>query len=136
MTSMTPATPTPHRSRARLTAVATPRAPREEQSRVEIVENPLHRHDGALAAAVERELLRILGEENVGEVRVRFRVCSGESDSVRFICKVENPPCVDAGVVMPWRWWSPLLESAAEFAAALEDGLRVRRARLSMAPPA
>ena len=103
---------------------------------MEIVENPLHRHDAALAAAVERELLRILGDESVGEVRVRFRVCADESAPFRFICKVESPPCVDTDVVMPWRWWSPLLETAAEFAAALEDGLRVRRARLSMAPPA
>jgi hypothetical protein len=37
-------------------------------------------------------------------------------------------------VMTPWRWWSPLLETAADFASALEDGLSVRRARLSMAP--
>jgi hypothetical protein len=123
-------TPTSPRSRARLSAVETPH-PREDRSRIEIVENPIHRHDPALGKAVEGELKRLLAEENVGEVRVRFRVCRDESDGFRFICKVENPPCVDTDVMMPWRWWSPLLETATDFAAALEDGLSVRRARLT-----
>ena len=106
---------------------------REDQGRIEILENPIHRHDPELGAAVETELRRILAGDNVGQVHVRFRVCRDESDSFRFICKVENPPRVDTEVMMPWRWWSPLLETAEDFAAALEDGLRVRRARLNAA---
>ena len=122
----------PLTSRPRLT-VAVPRAAREDASRVEILENPIHRHDATLGAAVESELRRILGAEGVGHVTVRFRVCQDESDAFRFICKVENPPRVDTEVMMPWRWWSPLLENAEDFAAALEDGLRVRRMRLTSA---
>ena len=133
---MTFATPTPMPSRARLTPVAAPRAAREETSRIEIVENPLHRHDAALGAAVESELRRLLRDENVGDVSVRFRICRDEAEGFRFICKVENPPRVDTDVMTPWRWWSPLLADAADFAAALHDGLQVRRARLSMAPRA
>ena len=120
----------PTTSRARL-SVAMPRAAREERSRIEILENPLHRHDPALGAAVEEELRRILDGESLGDLNVRFRVCRDDADNFRFICKVENPPRVDTEVMMPWRWWSPLLETAEEFAAALEDGLRIRNARLS-----
>ena len=122
----------PLSSRPRLT-VAVPRSAREETGRIEILENPIHRHDAALGAAVESELRRILAAEAVGHVNVRFRVCRDEADGFRFICKVENPPQVDTELMMPWRWWSPLLETAEDFAAALEDGLRVRRARLSSA---
>jgi hypothetical protein len=122
----------PLSSRPRLT-VAVPRSAREDAPRIEILENPLHRQDAALGAAVETELKRILAGESVGHVNVRFRVCRDESDAFRFICKVENPPRVDTEVMMPWRWWSPLLETADDFAVALEEGLRVRRARLSSA---
>ena len=123
----------PTTSRARL-SVAMPRTAREERCRIEILENPIHRHGPGLGAAVEDELRRILDGENVGDVNVRFRVCHDDADNFRFICKVENPPRVDTEVMMPWRWWSPLLETAEEFAAALEEGLRVRNARLSITP--
>ena len=130
---MTTATQPIARSRARLSPVTTSRVPSEESCRVEVVENPLHRHDPELAVAVEKQLRRILSEECLGLVTVRFRVCHDENDQFQFICKVENPPRVDTDVIVPWRWWSPLLETAEEFAATLEDGLRVRRARLSPA---
>lgn len=121
------------RSRARLRSVST--SPIDEETcRVEIVENTIHRHDPELGAAVEEQVRRILGDESLGTVNVRFRVCRDEDDSFQFICKVENPPRVDTDVVVPWRWWSPLMGTVEELAAALEDGLRVRRARLS--PPA
>ena len=122
----------PLSSRPRLT-VAVPRTAREETGSIEVLENPIHRHDAALGAAVESALRSILAGESVGHVNVRFRVCRDEDGGFRFICKVENPPRVDTDLMMPWRWWSPLLETADDFAAALEDGLRVRRARLASA---
>lgn len=127
---MTLATQTTARSRGRLTSVNAGRIPGEEACRIEIVENPIHGHDPELGAAVEDHLRRLLRDETLGAVSVRFRVCR-EDDSLQFICKVENPPRVDTDVLVPWRWWSPLMADADEFAAALEDGLRVRRARLS-----
>ena len=131
---MTLATQSTGRGRPRLSAV-TAYAPRGETSHIEIVENPIHRHDPELAAAVEEQLHRILRDENLGSVTVRFRVCRDDGDGFQFICKVENPPRVDSDVMVPWRWWSPLLGTAEQFADALEDGLRVRRARLSTTMP-
>ena len=116
---------------ARPSPVTTVRAPAEESCRIEIVENPIHGHDPVLAAAVEEHLLRILRDSSLGSVTVRFRICPDESGAFQFICKVENPPQVDAAAMAPWRWWSPLLEDAEQFATALEDGLRVRRARMA-----
>ena len=127
---MSMATQPTARSRARLSPVTTLRIPIDE-SRIEIVENPIHRHDPRLATAVEAHLRRILRAESLGSVAVRFRVCRDDAGEFQFICKVENPPRVDTDVAMPWRWWSPLLTTAEEFAAALEEGVRVRRARLS-----
>jgi hypothetical protein len=118
------------RSRARFSPL-TSRVPSEELCRIEIADNPIHRHDPALAVAVEEQLRRVLRDESLGSVTVRFRICRVEDGDFRFICKVENPPRVDTDVMVPWRWWSPLLETAEDFAAALEDGLRVRRARLA-----
>ena len=131
---MTMATQTAARTRARLSPVILNRAPAEEACRIEIVENPIHRHDAALGAAVEEQLRRVLQGESLGAVAVRFRVCRDEDDSFRFICKVENPPRVDTDVAAPWRWWSPLMATAEEFAQALGEGVRTRRERLS--PPA
>ena len=132
---MTLATQPTARSRARLSPVTAGRAPGEGPGGIEIVENPIHGHDPALALAVEEELRRVLRDESLGSVTVRFRICEDEDDAFQFICKVENPPRVDTDDRAPWRWWSPLLETAEQFAASLEDGLRVRRARLSLAAP-
>ena len=127
---MTLATQMPARSRARLNTVTTSR-PGEESCRIEIAENPIHRHDGALGKDVEDRLRALLAEETLGSVTVRFRVCRDDSDGFQFICKIENPPRVETDLLVPWRWWSPLMASAEEFSAALEEGLRVRRARLT-----
>lgn len=119
------------RSRARLSAL--PFAGHASGG-VEIVENPIIVHDPQLAAEVEEEVHRLLRDEDLGSVQVRFRVCRDDADGLKFICKVENPPRVDGEGAAPcWRWWSPLLETAQEFGVALEDGLRLRRHRLAFA---
>jgi hypothetical protein len=101
---------------------------------VHVIENPLANHDPRLGAEVEEELHRALDGEDLGSVQVRFRVCRDDADSMKFICKVENPPRPDSdGGPPPWRWWSPLLETAHEFRDALDDGLRLRRHRLALA---
>ena len=101
------------------------------RDRIDILPNPLAAEAPSLARTVEQELIRLLKDEDVGPVAVCFRVCRDEPAGLKFICKVENPPRVETDVMVPWRWWSPLLETADDLAAALEDGLRVRRARLS-----
>ena len=118
------------RSRARLAALP---APGHLSPRIEIVENPIAGHDQRLGAEVEEVLQGALHDENLGLVQVRFRVCQDESDGLKFICKVENPPRVDGdGTAPPWRWWSPLLETAEGFRESLEEGLTIRRQRLAM----
>ncbi|PYQ37713.1 MAG: hypothetical protein DMF77_26170 [Acidobacteria bacterium] len=118
------------RSRARLAALP---GPGHLSTRIEIVENPITGHDARLGAEVEEAVERALHDENLGLVQVRFRVCQDESDGLRFICKVENPPRVEGdGNPPPWRWWSPLLETAEGFRESLEEGLTIRRQRLAM----
>ena len=126
------ATQHPARGRARLAAL--PSVGQGSGSRIEIVENPIIRQDPGLGAAVEEEIHRVLRNEDLGSVQVRFRVCRDEVEGLKFICKVENPPRVDSeGEAPSWRWWSPLLETAQEFRESLEEGLRVRRHRLALA---
>jgi hypothetical protein len=118
------------RSRARLAALP---APGHLSTRIEIVENPITGHDPRLGAEVEEVVQGALHAENLGLVQVRFRVCQDESDGLKFICKVENPPRVDGdGTAPPWRWWSPLLETAEGFRESLEEGLTIRRQRLAV----
>jgi hypothetical protein len=120
------------RSRARLAALP---APGHLASRIEIVENPLVGQDPTLGAEVEAQVRQALRDEDLGPVQVRFRVCREESEGLRFICKVENPPRVDDdGGAPPWRWWSPLLETPAQLRESLEEGLKVRRHRLALVP--
>jgi hypothetical protein len=133
-TPMTFATQMPARSRARLSTVTASRQG-EESCRIEIVENPIHRLDAALAGEIEGRLRALLAEETLGSVTVRFRVCRDESDGFQFICKIENPPRVETDLLIAWRWWSPLMASADDFSVALEEGLRVRRARLTQDVP-
>jgi hypothetical protein len=123
---------TQHTGRGRARIQALPGAG-HPSSRVEIVENPIKGQNPGLGAEVEEEVHRALGGEDLGPVQVRFRVCRDEADGLKFICKVENPPRVDGdGEAPPWRWWSPLLETAQEFRQSLEEGLRVRRHRLAL----
>jgi hypothetical protein len=107
-------------------------APGHLPSRVEILENPIVGNDPVLGAGVEEQVRQALRDEDLGTVQVRFRVCQEEAEGLRFICKVENPPRVDGdGGAPPWRWWSPLLETSAQLRESLEEGLKVRRHRLS-----
>ena len=125
---------TENTGRTRLAALP---APGHSATRVDIVENPLVGHDPTLGAEVEAQVRRALLHEDLGPVQVRFRVCREEAEGLRFICKVENPPRVDGdGTAPPWRWWSPLLETPAQFRESLEEGLKIRRNRLALAPSA
>ena len=96
---------------------------------IDIVANPLGGDNPALARAVEAELRRLLSGEDVGPVEVRFRICRDDTDGLRFVCKVENPPFDGETARAQWRWWSPLMTTAEDFRSALQDGLRIRRER-------
>ena len=101
-------------------------------SAVSIVENPLVAQDRALARAVEEEARDILGGYELGCLEVRFRVCQDRRDGLKFICKVESPAPADLHrESAQWRWWSPLMETAQDFRAALLDALEIRRQRLA-----
>jgi hypothetical protein len=105
-----------------------------KRERIDIVANPLGSEDPQLARAVEAAIRRLLKDEDVGPVEVRFRVCRDESDGMQFICKVENPPFDGEDRRAQWRWWSPLMKTANDFRSAFEDGLRLRRDRLANQP--
>jgi len=105
-----------------------------KRDRIDILANPLGSEDPNLARAVEAAVRRLLNDEDVGPVEVRFRVCRDETDGVQFICKVENPPSDGDDGRAQWRWWSPLMKTAEDFRDALEQGLRVRRERLANRP--
>jgi len=105
-----------------------------KRDRIDILANPLGSEDPNLARAVEAAVRRLLNDEDVGPVEVRFRVCRDETDGVQFICKVENPPSDGDDGRAQWRWWSPLMKTAEDFRDALQDGLRIRRERLANRP--
>jgi hypothetical protein len=99
---------------------------------VAVVENPLLAQNPALGRAVEDEARGILGGLDLGRLEVRFRVCREEAEGLKFICKIESPAPADVqqeGV--QWRWWSPLMETAQDFRAALLDAIEIRRQRLA-----
>ena len=105
-----------------------------KRDRIDILVNPLGSEDPDLARAVEADVRRLLKDEDVGPVEVRFRVCRDDVDGLRFICKVENPPFDGEDGRGQWRWWSPLMKTAEDFRSAFEDGLRIRRERLANRP--
>jgi hypothetical protein len=101
-------------------------------SAVSIIENPLAARYPALGRAVEEEARGVLGSVDVGRVEVRFRVCRDEEEGLKFICKVESPAPADVQQDgSQWRWWSPLMETADDFRAALLDAVEIRRQRLA-----
>ena len=123
----------PVRGRAR-TALFPVRERDGKRDRIDILANPLGSEDPDLARALEAAVRRLLKDEDVGPVEVRFRVCRDESDRLRFICKVETPPFDGEDGRPQWRWWSPLMKTAKDFRSAFEDGLRIRRERLANRP--
>jgi hypothetical protein len=99
-----------------------------------IVENPLAAQNPTLARAVEDEARDILATQPLGRLDVRFRVCRDERDGLVFICKIESPAPADLHQErLQWRWWSPLMQTAQEFRAALLDAVEIRRQRLAQA---
>jgi len=101
-------------------------------SRIHILANSISERDPRLAREVESEALTLLASEQLGPLEVRFRLCAHLDQGMRFICKVENPPSADPDEQAPlWRWWSPLMETAQDFRAALREGLQLRRERLA-----
>jgi hypothetical protein len=102
-----------------------------ERAQIQVLENPILQQSPVLGRAVEDEIRRALQSEPLGTLQVRFRVCRDEDEGLRFICKVENPPSVDALDSPAWRWWSPLLTSAEDLRKALAEGLQVRQQRLA-----
>jgi hypothetical protein len=99
---------------------------------VAIVENPLVAQNPGLGRAVEEEARGILGGLDLGRLEVRFRVCREEAEGLKFICKIESPAPADVQQDgMQWRWWSPLMETAQDFRAALLDAIEIRRQRLA-----
>jgi hypothetical protein len=113
------------------TALFPVREREERRDRIAILDNPVAAENPGLARALEQEIRRLLKDEGVGAVEVRFRVCCDEAGGFTFICKVENPPCDGEDGQVQWRWWSPVLQTAEEFRDAFEEGLRIRRERLS-----
>ena len=65
------------------------------RSAVEIIENPVAAQNPALARQIETEARGILGEQDLGRLEVRFRVCQDEPEGLRFICKIESPAPAD-----------------------------------------
>jgi hypothetical protein len=123
-----PAVPARPRATGRMPS---PRAggPRSE---IHVLENPLFLHDRALGETVERDLHRLLDDEGLGRLEVRFRVCRDDPDGIRFICKVEGAAPSDPAVESAqWRWWSPLMTRADDFREALGDAVEIRRQRLA-----
>lgn len=101
-------------------------------STVSVIENPLAAQNPALGKAVEEEARGVLGSQTLGRLEVRFRVCRDEAEGLKFICKVESPAPADLHEDgSQWRWWSPLMETAADFRAALLDAVEIRRQRLA-----
>ena len=99
---------------------------------VAVVENPLLAQNPSLGQAVEDEARGLLGGLDLGRLEVRFRVCREESEGLKFICKIESPAPADVQQEgMQWRWWSPLMETAQDFRAALLDAIEIRRQRLA-----
>ncbi len=99
---------------------------------VAVVENPLLAQNPALGRAVEDEARGLLGGLDLGRLEVRFRVCREEAEGLKFICKIESPAPADVQQEgMQWRWWSPLMETAQDFRAALLDAIEIRRQRLA-----
>src|SRR5215470_9060673 len=96
---MAMATQNAARTRSRLSAL--PAVGHPPGSRIEIVENPISSQDPRLGAEVEEEIHRVLRNEDLGSVQVRFRVCRDEFEGLKFICKVENPPRVDGDGAAP-----------------------------------
>jgi len=108
------------------------RAPEREatRDRIDILANPIGSEDPTLARAVEEDVRRLLRDEDIGPVEVRFRICRDDAEGLRFICKVENPAVDGEDGRAQWRLWSPLMKTAEDFRDAFEDGLRIRRERL------
>ncbi|HEY7413146.1 MAG TPA: hypothetical protein VII13_20565 [Vicinamibacteria bacterium] len=108
----------------------------EALTTITVRDNPVAARDPELGRALEEVLEEALAGAGLGAVTVRFRVCSEPSEVLVFLCKVEGTPVADPGPGgEQFRWWSPLMRTPADLAAALMESLDLRRQRRSGAAP-
>ena len=85
---------------------------------IQFPDNPLWSHDPALGSAFEQA---------EGPVHVRFNVWRGTPDRVSYVCKVEMAGENGGRPALPWRWWSPLVETPDELKGQLSEAVRRRQ---------
>jgi len=89
-------------------------------------ENPIRQQDQRLGEEFEDAVLDALRQESLPPVDVRFNVWH-DGDVLQFVCKVEGRSAPALYVrELPWRWWSPLVQTPAELGAHLRAALRAR----------
>jgi hypothetical protein len=94
---------------------------------IQFPDNPLWSHDPALGRAFEQAVWTVLREQAEGPVHVRFNVWRGAPDHVSYVCKVETAGENGGRSALPWRWWSPLVQTPDELKGQLTEAVRRRQ---------
>jgi hypothetical protein len=72
-------------------------------------------------------VLEALRDEPEEPLVIRFGLWNGEDDGPRYVCKIESVPPAVFDAPPAWRWWSPLVRTAAELASPLRDAIGSRQ---------
>jgi hypothetical protein len=75
----------------------------------------------------EAVIEELLGNEDLGPVRVRFIPGSRRDDDGRFLCQVYAGPTGVFVGTPEWVWWSPPFTTSEELRGALVQALYLRR---------
>ena len=103
---------------------------------IQFRENPIRTISPQLAEAFEEAVWRVLRNDDLRPVRVRFGVWREGFDGMRFVCKVEYSVVPGAARQLPWSWWSSLVRTPEDLALELHRALTMRRKRRVSSPAA
>lgn len=104
----------------------------ENGGQVRVVEDRLSGQHPQLGRAVEREVCRLLGGEDMETVHVRFRDYRSAGEGA-FVCQVEYPGVASLyAEKAPWTWWSSVLRGPEELREELAEALLHRRRRMGL----
>jgi hypothetical protein len=89
--------------------------------------------DPSVAQSFEHAVWSVLKSRSLPPRCVRFSPWKLDDGSLQYVCKVEMDPRFCLGE-LPWRWWSPLVDTPQQLAACLEDALAARAVQASPRP--
>ncbi len=97
--------------------------------RIQFCENPIRTVNPRQALAFEEAVWRVLRNEDMAPVQVRFGLWREGYDAAKVVCKIKYVAPLSGDPHLSWSWWSSLVSNPDDLQTELQKALETRRER-------